>query len=129
MSANILTSVFAGGGRTSRYGEYTVVFMHACSFITTPMEFLQAQNWARGRMSSGSPSRDRSAFVDHISTVLARNGSGVATKGSRPVLANIVKSMKANAMMMDEWNIPPNLNESMEIAKKKPVVPPGAPAA
>jgi hypothetical protein len=87
------------------------------------MEFLQAQNWARGRMSSGSASRDRSAFVDHIATVLARNGSGVATKGSRPVLANIVKSMKANAMMMDEWNIPHNLNESVEI-QKKPVAPP-----
>jgi len=123
-STNILASVFAGGGRTSRYGEYTVVFINACAFITTPMEFVQAQNWARGRVSTGNPVRDRAAFVDHIATVLARNGSGIATKGSRPVLANIVKSMKANAMLMDEWSIPHNLNESVEI--KKRLVPPAA---
>ena len=122
MSTTILMSVFAGGGRTSRYGEYTVVFMNACAFITTPMEFVQAQNWARGRVTTGSAVRDRAAFVDHISTVLARNGSGIATKGSRPVLANIVKSMKANAMLMDEWSIPHNIFESVEIKKKPPVL-------
>src|SRR5207248_2183682 len=36
---NILASVLAGGGRSARYGEYTVVFMHASAFVTTPMEF------------------------------------------------------------------------------------------
>jgi len=118
MSSTVLNSVLANGGRTSRYGDYTVVFMHACTFITTPMEFMQMQNWARARMSCGNPVRDRTLFVDRFETVLARSGGGIATKGAKGVLQRIVKSMKANAMSMDEWSIPLNLDESVEIARK-----------
>ena len=118
MSSTILASVLAGGGRAARYGEYTIVFMTAGAFVTTPMEFTQAQNWARGRVSCGNAVRDRSSFVDHIETVLARVGSGFATKGNRQILSRIVKSMKANAVMMESWSIPHNLDESVEIAKK-----------
>jgi hypothetical protein len=120
--ANVLASVLASGGRAARYGDYTVVFMQAGAFVTTPMEFVQAQNWARGRVSSGSAVRDRTTFVDHIETVLARIGSGFATKGNRQILSRMVKSMKANAMVMDEWSVPHNLDESVEMKKKPPAV-------
>ena len=132
MSATILTSVLANGGRTSRYGEFTMVFMHGGGFITTPMEYMQMQNWARGRVSTGNPVRDRTAFVDRFETVLGRIGSGIATKGSRAILSRIVKAMKANAVFLEEWSVPRNLDETMEMKKPKaaaPVVarlPPGA---
>jgi hypothetical protein len=120
MTATILTSVFANGGRTSRYGDYTVVFMHAAAFITPSMTFMQAQNWARGRMSSGNPVRDRTAFVDHLETVIARVGSGFATKGPKKILAALALSMKANAMFMEEWSIPRDLDTGVEVKKMVP---------
>lgn len=123
MSATIFTAVFGSGGRTSRYGEFTVVFMDALSFITTPMEFQQVTMWARSRQSCGRPQADRMAFVARFETVLARSGTGVATRGNRKQLSTIVKSMKANAMSTDEWNIPLNLDESMEIKRKLPKEP------
>ena len=121
--ATILTSVFAHGGRTGRYGEFTIVYMHGCTFITTPMEFMQQQNWARARVSSGNPARDRTAFVERFETVLARSGAGVATRGSRSVLSRIVKAMKASSIFLEEWMIPRDLDQGMEMKKPKPRVP------
>jgi len=122
MAATVFTSVFASGGGTSRYGDYIVVKMSNCSFITTPVEFQQVSTWARGRVSSGTPHRDRTVFAERFETVIARSGSGVATKGNRSALSRIVKSMKANAMFMEEWSIPRDLNESMEMKKKPAAV-------
>ena len=76
------------------------------------------QTWARSRASLGNPHRDRSAFVDRFDTVLARSGSGIATKGSRPVLAMIVKGMEKNGLQMGDWSVPHNINESVEVKKK-----------
>lgn len=118
MSATILTSVFAAGGGTSRYGDFIIVKMSNCWFITTPVEFQQMSNWARGRMSSGTPHRDRQTFVERFETVLARTGGGVSTKGNRSVLSRIVKSMKANSVFLEGWSIPHDLNASVEIARK-----------
>ncbi|MGH8481980.1 MAG: hypothetical protein ACRES8_05925 [Nevskiaceae bacterium] len=129
-AATILTSVFAQGGRTSRYGEFTVVFMHGCSFITTPMEFMQMQNWARGRGSCGNAPRDRSAFTDRFETMLARIGSGLNTRGNRPLLSRMVKAMKANGLLLEEWNIPHDVHDSVEMSKpKRAPGPPGPRAA
>jgi hypothetical protein len=119
MSATVLTSVLAHGGRTSRYGEFTVVHMHGCSFITTPMECMQMQNWARGRTSTGNPARDRTTFVERFETVLARVGGGVATRGNRSVLSRIVKAMKANSLFLEEWSVPRDLDQSMEMKRPK----------
>lgn len=129
MAATIFTSVFAGGGGTSRYGDYTVVKLSNCSFITTPMEFQQMSNWARGRVSSGTPHRDRMAFIEKFETVLGKMGSAVATKGNRSVLARIVKSMKANSMMLQEWNIPRDLDAGVEMKRRLPPTAPATPAA
>ena len=122
MATTVLNSVFATGGRVARYGEFSIVYMHNGAFITTPMELVTHQNWARGRVSSGNAVRDRTAFVDRFETVLARVGSGLATKGSRGLLQRIVKAMIAAAVPMESWAVPLNLNESMEM-KKKPAVP------
>jgi hypothetical protein len=128
MSATVLTSVLAQGGRTSRYGDFTVVHMLGCSFITTPMEFMQMQNWARGRASTGNPSRDRTTFVERFETVLARVGGGVATRGNRSVLSRIVKAMKASSMFLEEWSIPRDLEQGMEMKRPKGWVAGGKPA-
>jgi hypothetical protein len=121
MSASIFTSVLAGGGNTARYGEFVIVKMSNCSFITTPLEFQQMSTWARGRVSSGQPHRDRTAFVERFSTLLGRIGSGVSNRGNRPALSRIVKNMKANGMVLGEWNIPHDLDASVEIVKKPAV--------
>lgn len=118
----LLAGAMCGGGRMSRRGDLTLVHLNSCSFATTAVDLLQAENWARARHSRGNPHRDRMAFVERFETVLARNGAGVATRGSRPILQGIVKSIKANGLQMEEWSIPMNLDESMEIQKReKPV--------
>ena len=127
MATNVLNSVFATGGRVARYGEFSIVFMHSGAFITTPMELVTHQNWARGRTSSGNAVKDRTAFTDRFETLLARVGSGLATKGSRGLLARIVKSMIASALPLEQWSIPMNLNEGVEMKKPKPVAPVPAP--
>ena len=123
MSATVLTSVLAHGGRTTRYGDFTIVHMHGCSFITTPMEYMQMQNWARGRVSCGNPARDRTTFLERFETVLGRAGGGVATRGNRSVLSRIVKAMKLNAVFVEEWMVPHDLNQSMEMKRPKGWVP------
>jgi hypothetical protein len=123
MAATVLSSVLAHGGRTNRYGEFTVVHMHGCSFITTQMEFTHNQNWARARTSCGNPVRDRTAFTDRFETILGRSGSGVSTRGNRSVLSRIVKAMKASSILLEEWMIPRDLDAGMEMKKRKPPVP------
>lgn len=124
MAATVYNTLFGTGGRTTRYGEFTVVFMQGCSFITTPMEFTQVGNWARGRVSSGNANRDRTTFVERFETILGRMGSGVASKGSKAALLRIVKSMKANAVFLEEWNVPRDLDVGVEMKKKAPVADP-----
>ena len=129
MSATVFTSVFAHGGRTSRYGDFTIIHMHNCSFVTTPMECMQMSNWARSRPSSGNPQRDRMSFVERFETVLARVGSGVATRGSRGILARMVKSMKASSLVLEDWQVPRDLNEGVEMKKRPAPAVAAAPAA
>jgi len=118
-AATVLTSVFAHGGRTGRYGEFTIVYMHGCTFITTPMEFMQQQNWARARVSTGNASRDRTSFIDRFETVLGRSGGGVATRGNASALSRIVKAMKASSLPLEEWMIPRDLGAGMEMKRPK----------
>jgi hypothetical protein len=106
MPATLLTSVFAGGGRASRYGDFTIVTLHGCCFATTPGEFQQQQGWARTRSSSGDAARDCAVFVDRFDTVIGRDGSGIASKGSRMALHRIIKAMKAAAVFMEGWDVP-----------------------
>jgi hypothetical protein len=124
MSTSILTSVFAHGGRMSRFGEFTMVLMHGCRFIATPMEAMQMQNWARGRPSSGNAARDRTLFTDRFETVIAGAGSGLSTRGHRPLLQRIVKAMKANAVVLEGWSIPHDIDQSVEIKPRPKAIPP-----
>lgn len=116
--ANLLLGVFSGGGRTSRYGDFVVVTMSAAAFVATAMEYQRVQTWARARASLGNAQRDRTAFTDRFETLLARSGCGLATKGSRQVLSLIVKGMEQNGLPTNEWSVPQNLNEGVEIKKK-----------
>lgn len=117
---NLLLSTLSGGGRTSRYGDWVVVTLPAMAFATSAQEFQQVQAWARARASLGNVHRDRSFFVARFETVLARNGGGLATRGSRPVLQRLIAGLKQGGLQMDEWSIPHNINESVEIKRKAP---------
>lgn len=122
MSATIFSIAFNGGG-SSRYADFVVVRMTNCTFITTPMELQQVSNWARGKMSSGTPNRDRTTFMERFETVIARTSSSMATRGNRGLLSRMVKGMKASSMLMAEWSIPHDLDASMEMKKRVPKPP------
>lgn len=106
MPVTLLASVFAGGGRASRYGDFIIVSLHGYCFATTPGEFRQQQSWATNHASSGDAGRDCAMFLDRFDTVIGREGSGIASKGSRMALHRIIKAMKASAVFMEGWDVP-----------------------
>ena len=118
MAATVLANAFASGGRSSRYGDFVIIRLQALSFVATAMEFQQVQTWARSRLSQGAAHRDRMAFVDRFETVLARSGGGIATKGSRKVLAALVKNMKQAGLDLEGWLVPQQLEDDIEIKRK-----------
>ena len=124
MAATIYSAAFGNGGGTSRYSDFVVVRMPNCKFITTPMELQQVSSWARGKMSSGTPQRDRTTFLERFETIIGSSGSAVSTKGNRGVLARMVKSMTASSLMLTEWSIPHDINDSVEIKRKLVTVKP-----
>lgn len=115
----ILLSVFAGGGRTSRFGDCTLVLVPNMAFATTTQEFNMAERWARSRPSTGNAQRDRTLFTDRMETMLARNGCGLATKGSKPTLRTIIGVLKQSGQDIKAWSVPHNINESMEATPRK----------
>lgn len=108
-----------GGCRTARYGDFVIMTLQSAAFAVTAQDLQQAEAWARSRTSLGSTQRDRTCFIDRFETVLARSGSGFATKGARGVLSRIVKGMEQNGIDIKEWSVPHNINESVEIQKPK----------
>lgn len=118
MAASIFNSAFGSGGGASRYGDFVVVRLQNGAFITTPMEFQHVSAWARGRVSNGNAQRDRSVFIERFETIIGRIGSAISTRGSRPVLARLLKSMTAAALSPGDWSLPHDINESVEIRKK-----------
>ncbi|AXQ29415.1 hypothetical protein D0B54_12275 [Solimonas sp. K1W22B-7] len=123
---NLLLSTLSGGGRTSRYADFVVVTLPAMSFATTAQEFQQVQTWARSKTSLGNVHRDRTFFVGRFETVLARSGGGLATRGSRSILQRIIAGMKQGGMQMEEWSIPHNINESVEVKRRPAALDPAA---
>ncbi|HWU69061.1 MAG TPA: hypothetical protein VN046_09305 [Stenotrophobium sp.] len=117
--ASILESVL-NGGRVSRNGDFVVVTLQNLSFVIPAIEFQQVQQWARSRVSNGIPHRDRADFVNRFETLLARQGCGIATKGSNKALATIVQKMEQAGLSLDEWMIPRGIFDSVEIQRKKP---------
>lgn len=116
----LLLSAFSGGASTARHGDFVVVKFPASTFATSSFDYHRVQTWARGRMSTGNAHRDRAAFVDRFETLLARGGSGVATKGNRPALRLLIKGLSQSGAVISEWSVPHNINESVEIARRAP---------
>lgn len=100
-----------------------VVTLQSAGFAVTAQELQTAEAWARSRASLGNAQRDRSSFIDRFETILARCGSGFASKGSRAVLAHIVKGMQQNGIEIKEWSVPHNTFESVEVQKPKSAAP------
>ena len=117
-SITLLAGAMSGGGRVTRNGDLTVIYLHACSFATTAGESARAHSWARSKNSFGNAQKDRTAFIERFESVLARNGAGIATKGSMPILQGIVRGMRASGMQMEEWSVPYNIDASVEIKRK-----------
>ena len=118
--STIYARLIADGCRQARYGDFVIVTMPSTSFAVTAQELQGANSWARARASMGNVTRDRTAYTDRFETILARTGSGLASKGSRPTLARIVTGMKQNGVDMNEWMVPHNVFESVEVKKQKP---------
>lgn len=60
------------------------------------------------------------AFSNSFGTVVGRQGRGIATRGSRGAVRQIVAGMRRSSMPMDEWIIPVDIDETMDVQKKKP---------
>ena len=120
MELTLLASATGSGCRTARYGDFVIVTLPAAAFATTARELQIAENWARSRSSTGNPQRDRTQFFDRFENLLARNGSGIATKGNNQTLQKLVKQLEANGQQMNEWSVPTTLNDSVEVVKRKP---------
>jgi hypothetical protein len=116
----VLLSAFSGGSSSSRHGDFVVVKFPATTFAASAMDFHLVRTWARGRSSLGSPQRDRVAFIERFETLLARGGSGVATKGNRPALRLLVRGLTQVGAVIGEWSVPHNLDESMEAQRRAP---------
>lgn len=105
MSKSMLDSAF-NGGRSSRNGDLVVVTLPSQAFVTTAQEFMQLQQWGRSKPSNGIPTRDRTALIERLETVIARNGSGIATRGNPKALQRMVHNMEQLGMPLDDWAIP-----------------------
>ena len=121
LKLNMLLSALSGGGRTARHGDLILVTMPAQAFATTAMEYQQAQVWARARSSLGNVHRDREAFIGRFTTVLARSGSGIATRGAKPVLSRILAAMGQVGLTLGEWSVPHDINDGVEVKRRKQV--------
>jgi hypothetical protein len=124
---SLLLSAFSGGGATSRYGDTVIVKFPASTFATSAGDFRRVENWARGRLSIGNAERDRAAFTDRFENLLARRGGGLATRGHRPALRQLLTGLTQAGVVMDQWSVPHNIDESME-AKRRPGEPGAAKA-
>jgi hypothetical protein len=111
------------GGRTSRNGDLVIVTLPSQAFVTTAQEFMMVQQWARSKQSDGMPNRDRTALIERLETVIARNGSGIATRGNPKLLQRMVTSMEQLGMVLDEWMIPRNLGDDGMKPRKKAEAP------
>lgn len=120
---SLLVSAFSGGGTTSRYGDTVIVKFPASTFATAAGDYKRVENWARGRLSIGNAQRDRTAFTDRFENLLARSGGGLATRGNRPALRQLITGLTQAGVLMDQWSIPHNIDESMEIKRRPPAAP------
>jgi len=115
----LMTSVFADGGRVSRFGEFVVCRLHGGSFTVTSLEFLPIRMWANARMSTGNAMRDRTLFIDRFQTVLARKGGGIATRGNRDGLKRLADGIREMGMTISEWSVPHDLDACV-VAVRRP---------
>lgn len=107
------------GGRASRNGDLVVVVMPAQAFVTTAQEYSIIQQWGRSKQSNGLPQRDRNALIEKFETLIPRNHSGLAARGNPKVLRRMVADMEQLGMVLEDWAIPPNLeDEGMKPRKK-----------
>lgn len=119
MAKSVMDNVLANGGRVSRAGDLAVVYLQGCAFATTATDFQQAQQWARSKPGHELPHKDRQAFIARFDTIIGRNGSGIATKGSNKVLSRIAKAMEQMGLTVEDWMIPDNLDaDEIEVKKK-----------
>lgn len=123
MAATVFSAIFDRNGHISHHSDYSVIVFEGGAIVAPAIEAMQILKWARSQASRGAGTRNLSAFLDRFENLIARNGCGIGTRGSRMVLSRLVKSMKADSVPMDDWAVPATIEED-EVA----AMPPRAPA-
>ncbi len=98
------------GLRVSKHGRVIQIVADgngACVVMDT--EYNAAQKWASSRASAGSPGNDRSKFLDQITTLIARPGSFVSTRGTDKPLEDIARLMLSSGFDLNDWALPPTV--------------------
>ncbi|MCK5859786.1 hypothetical protein [Abyssibacter sp.] len=122
----MMTTVFADGGRMTRFGDFVVCRLSTGSFTVTSLEFQPIRMWAHAKLSTGNVVRDRALFVDRFQTLLARKGSGIATRGNREALKRLARGLQQMGIAMGEWSVPHDLNACDMPPRRRPAVEPSA---
>lgn len=115
---SILVSAM-NAARANRFGDVVMIIMDTMVYTTPSMEWQMASQWGRAKVSLGNKNKDRNALLGKLEHVIARSGSGIATKGTNKKLQEMVGVMEQSGFDIKDWVLPPTLWESIEIKKKK----------
>jgi len=87
------------------------------------MEYMQIEKWARAKPGSGNMLTDRGRLLDGVTTLVARNGSAVNTRGGYKQLSQMAKSMRSDGFELKEWQFPTEVlnppDETPGVARKR----------
>ncbi len=114
-----------GSLRVSKHGRLVQIVADgngACVMMDT--EYNVAAKWASSRASAGSPGNDRSKFLDQITTLLARPGSFISTRGNDKPIEDIARLMMTSGFDLNDWAMPPSVKA---LFSKGPAPKPKAP--
>lgn len=98
------------GMRHSKHGRVVQIVADgngAC--VVLDVEFNAAQKWGMGRTSAGNPGSDRTKIFDQLTTLIARPGSFVTTRGNDKPIEDIARFMQSAGFDLNDWGLPPSV--------------------
>ena len=98
------------GMRVSKHGRVMQLIADgngAC--VVQDIEYNAAYKWACSKSSGGSAASDRGKFLDQITTLIARPGSFVNTRGNDKPIEDIARFMQSSGFDLNDWGLPPSV--------------------
>lgn len=111
-----------------RMGELTLVSfgLRGGAILVGSADLLSARKWAQQKPSTGNEPRDLDLLLGRLECYVARHGSGIAAKGSRPRLLNLGKALRGLGLDPEDWSFPREVADEL---RKRPAAPGETPDA